>query len=135
MSKPTVAIIGRPNVGKSTLFNRIAGGRAALVEDRPGTTRDRRYSDAEWDGRSFIICDTGGFEPEPEAPILREMRRQTQLAIEEADVVVFVTDARAGLNPSDTEIAEHLRRSKKPVLLAVNKVDGPKHEPFAMELY
>ena len=132
---PLVALVGRPNVGKSTLFNRLTGTRDSLVEDTPGVTRDRKYGDVEWNGLRFMLVDTGGFEPEPEHHILRAMRRQTQLAIDEADVVVFVTDARAGMTPSDSEIAEHLRRSGKPAFVAVNKVDSKRQHGEALEFH
>jgi GTP-binding protein len=133
--KPVVAIVGRPNVGKSTLFNRVAGGREAIVEDAPGVTRDRHYGDADWAGKHFLLVDTGGFDPETDEPILQEMRRQTQVAIDEADVVLFVGDAQEGLTPADGEVVGHLRRSGKAVVVAVNKVDGPKMEAAALEFY
>jgi GTP-binding protein len=133
--RPIVALVGRPNVGKSTLFNRLTGTRQSLVEDTPGVTRDRKYGDVEWDGRAFTLVDTGGFEPEPEHDILREMRRQTQVAIDEAAVVVFVCDARAGMNPADREVAEHLRTAGKKTLLCVNKVDGDKQQADALEFF
>jgi GTP-binding protein len=133
--KPVVAIVGRPNVGKSTLFNRVVGGRGAIVEDVPGVTRDRHYAEADWSGRSFLLVDTGGFEPQTDVPILIEMRRQTQVAIDEADVVLLLGDARDGLLPSDAEVAEHLRRAGKPTVLGVNKVDGPAQEAAALEFH
>ncbi len=123
MSKPTVAIVGRPNVGKSTLFNRIIGGRPAIVSDRPGTTRDRHFGDAEWQGRSFWVVDTGGLVPESEDSMDRAIRQQVDFALSESDVVVFVVDGRDGLNPVDKAIAERLRRAQRPVVLAVNKLD------------
>jgi GTP-binding protein len=124
MSKPTVAIVGRPNVGKSTLFNRILGGRAAIVSDRPGTTRDRHFGDADWAGRRFWLVDTGGLVPESDDSMDRAIRQQVEFALEESDVVVFVVDGREGLNPVDRAIAEKLRKSGRPVLLAVNKLDN-----------
>ncbi len=124
MSKPTVAIVGRPNVGKSTLFNRILGGRPAIVSERPGTTRDRHFGDAEWQGRRFWVVDTGGLLPESEDSMDRAIRRQVEFALDEADVVVFVVDGREGLNPVDRAIADRLRKAGRPVLLTVNKLDN-----------
>jgi GTP-binding protein len=124
VSKPTVAIIGRPNVGKSTLFNRILGGRPAIVSDRPGTTRDRHFGDAEWQGRHFWVVDTGGLLPDSADAMDRAIRRQVEFALDESDVIVFVVDGREGLNPVDRAIAERLRKAGRPVLLAVNKLDN-----------
>lgn len=124
MSKPTVAIVGRPNVGKSTLFNRIMGGRPAIVSELPGTTRDRHFGDAEWQGRRFWVVDTGGLLPESEDSMDRAIRRQVEFALDESDVVVFVVDGREGLNPVDRAIADRLRKAGRPVLLAVNKLDN-----------
>jgi GTPase len=124
MSKPTVAIIGRPNVGKSTLFNRLLGGRPAIVSERPGTTRDRHFGDAEWQGRRFWVVDTGGLVPESDDSMDRAVRQQVDVALEESDVVLFVVDGREGLNPVDRAIAERLRKAGRPVLLAVNKLDN-----------
>ena len=124
MSKPTVAIVGRPNVGKSTLFNRFVGGRQAIVADQPGTTRDRHFSDAEWNGRSFWVEDTGGMVPDSDDSMDRAIRRQADLAIEEADLILFVVDGLAGLHPIDEAIAHHLRRTKRPVMVVVNKLDA-----------
>ena len=124
MSKPTVAIVGRPNVGKSTLFNRILGGRPAIVSDQPGTTRDRHFGDAEWQGRHFWLVDTGGLLPESDDSMDRAIRLQVEFALEESDVVIFVVDGREGLNPVDRAIAERLRKAGRPVLLAVNKLDN-----------
>ncbi|WP_434511950.1 ribosome biogenesis GTPase Der [Desulfitobacterium sp. AusDCA] len=124
MSKPVVAIVGRPNVGKSTLFNRLAGGLVAIVEDRPGVTRDRLYRDSEWLGRKFTIIDTGGIEFKNEqTSISTQMRRQAEIAIEEADVIVLVIDAQNPLTPEDEMIVQTLRRSGKPVVIAANKVE------------
>lgn len=125
MSKPVLAIVGRPNVGKSTLFNRLAGGLVAIVEDRPGVTRDRLYRDSEWLGRKFTIIDTGGIEFKNEqTSISTQMRRQAEIAIEEADVIIFVIDALSPLTPEDEMIAQTLRRSGKPVVIAANKVEN-----------
>ncbi len=133
--KPLVAIVGRPNVGKSTLFNKLSGKRIAIVEDTPGVTRDRIYTEAQWLTHSFILVDTGGIEPENDDIIASQMRRQAQLAIETADVIIFVVDAREGLTSADEEVAHMLRRSKKPIVLAVNKVDAPKYEDNAFDFY
>jgi GTP-binding protein len=132
---PIIAIVGRPNVGKSTLFNRIAGGRKAIVWDEPGVTRDRNYADVEWEEGSFTLIDTGGFEPVSKDRIFIQMREQCQLAMEEADVILFLMDGKEGLNPSDKEIADILRKLNKPVFYIVNKIDGPKHEEKALEFY
>ncbi|HPY95196.1 MAG TPA: 50S ribosome-binding GTPase, partial [Clostridia bacterium] len=121
--KPLVAIIGRPNVGKSTFFNVIAGQRIAIVEDTPGVTRDRIYADTVWNGREFTLIDTGGIDMESEDVFLTQMRRQAQIAIDTADLICFFIDARQGLTPQDEEIADILRRSMKPVLLVINKLD------------
>lgn len=135
MPKPIVAIVGRPNVGKSTLFNRIVGRNLAIVEDMPGVTRDRNYAETEWEGRHFLLVDTGGFEPEAEDPMYLKMREQTTLAIEEADVIIFMMDSQQGLLPADIEVAARLRASGKPVLYAVNKVDGERHEAMLPDFY
>ena len=132
---PLVAIVGRPNVGKSTLFNRILGQRKAIVEDFPGVTRDRNYAEVTKYAAPFILMDTGGFEPASEERLLVQMREQSQLAVEEADVILFVLDGREGLTPSDEEVAAMLRRVDKPVLYVVNKVDGPKQEEAMAEFY
>jgi len=124
MSKPTVAIVGRPNVGKSTLFNRIMGGRPAIVSEQPGTTRDRHFGDADWQGRRFWVVDTGGLLPESDDSMDRAIRRQVEFALDESDVVVFMVDGREGLNPVDRAIADRLRKAGRPVLLAVNKLDN-----------
>jgi GTP-binding protein len=130
-----VAIVGRPNVGKSTLFNRILGSRTAIVEDRARTTRDRLYGDAEWNGRRFVLVDTGGLEVSPNDPIELKVQEQARLAIGEADVIVLVADAAAGITPADEEAAELLRAAKAPVLVAVNKADNEKRELEAAEFY
>ncbi len=130
--KPLVAIVGRPNVGKSTFFNRIAGQRIAIVEDTPGVTRDRIYADVEWTGRKFTLIDTGGIDPKSEDVLLSQMRRQAEIAMDMADVICFFCDARTGLTPDDTEIANLLRRTRKPVILVVNKLD---HAGLNDELY
>jgi GTPase len=132
---PVVAVVGRPNVGKSTLFNRILGTRSAIVEDRARTTRDRLYGDAEWNGRRFVIVDTGGLEVSPGDAIEEKVQEQARLAIQEADVIVFVVDAVTGLTPADEEAAVILRRAKAPVLVAVNKADNPKRELEAAEFH
>jgi len=124
MPKPIVAIVGRPNVGKSTLFNKIAGQRISIVEDTPGVTRDRIYCDAEWNGRSFLMIDTGGIEPKTDDIILKHMRMQAQIAIDTADVIVFMCDITTGLVADDKEIAVMLRKCGKPVIVCVNKVDN-----------
>jgi GTP-binding protein len=135
MTKPVVAIVGRPNVGKSALFNRILGRNLAIVEDMPGVTRDRNYADAEWDGKQFHLVDTGGFEPESEDPMFMKIRDQTTLAIEEADYIIFLMDGQEGLLPADLEVAQRLRAAGKPVLYAINKVDGPRHEGLLPDFY
>jgi GTP-binding protein len=124
MSKPTVAIVGRPNVGKSTLFNRILGGRPAIVSDQPGTTRDRHFGDAEWQGRHFWVVDTGGLLPDSDDSMDRAIRAQVEFALDEADVILFVVDGREGMNPVDRAIAERLRKAGRPVIVAVNKLDN-----------
>ena len=124
MSKPTVAIIGRPNVGKSTFFNYIVGSRISIVEDTPGVTRDRIYAETNWRGRTFTVVDTAGIEPESEDIIISQMREQAQIAIEIADVIVFLTDIKQGVTATDEEIAVMLRKSKKPVILVCNKADN-----------
>jgi len=133
--KPIVAIVGRPNVGKSTLFNRISGGRKAIVWDEPGVTRDRNYSDVEWGGSAFTLIDTGGFEPTSKDPIFVQMREQCQLAMDEADVILFLMDGKEGLTPPDREIVDILRKLNKPVFYIVNKIDGPKHEEKVLDFY
>ena len=135
MSRWLVAIVGRPNVGKSTLFNRIIGQRDAIVDDMPGVTRDRHYAETEWAGKTFSIVDTGGYIPASEDAIEIAIREQAEVAINEADVVTFVVDAESGLVPTDFDIADVLRRSKKKVVLIVNKIDGEKREPALGEFY
>ena len=130
MSKPIVAIVGRPNVGKSTLFNKLIGERRAIVEDTPGVTRDRIYGETEWNGRQMVLIDTGGIEPKTDDIILKQMRFQAELAIETADVIVFMTDVRAGLVADDREIAVMLKKSGKPLVLCVNKCDRVGKPPF-----
>jgi GTP-binding protein len=132
---PVVAIVGRPNVGKSTLFNRFVGGRQAIVEDRARTTRDRMYGDADWNGRRFVVVDTGGLEVDPADPIELKVQEQARLAIGEADVILFLVDAVTGLTPADEEAAELLRRATRPVIVAANKADNEAREIDAAEFY
>ena len=122
--KPLVAIVGRPNVGKSMLFNKLVGQRLSIVEDTPGVTRDRIYGESEWCGRKFRLVDTGGIEPRTDNEILTFMREQAEIAISHADVIVFLTDIKTGLTASDQEVANMLLRSGKPIVLAVNKMDS-----------
>ena len=129
MDKPVVAIIGRPNVGKSALFNRITEKRQSIVEDTPGVTRDRIYADAEWRSRPFLVIDTGGIEPRTDNEILKFMREQALIAIDHADVIIFITDLRTGITASDQDVAAMLKKSGKPVVLAVNKMDTPGDPP------
>ncbi|GAA3405246.1 ribosome biogenesis GTPase Der [Paenibacillus hodogayensis] len=135
MARPIVAIVGRPNVGKSTIFNRIIGDRLAIVEDKPGVTRDRIYGIGEWMGTSFSVIDTGGIEIDGADEMLKSIRMQAELAIEEADAIVFMVDGKAGLTGSDSEVAQMLYRAKKPVILAVNKVDNLKRQDDIYEFY
>lgn len=134
-SRPLVAIVGRPNVGKSTLFNRLAGKHLAIVEDEPGVTRDRHYTDAEVRGRPFVLVDTGGFEPDSKDPLMAGVRDQVRLAISEADVVIFVTDGTVALTDADLEALKLLRRAGRPVLYVANKSDSEKRAQEATELY
>src|SRR2546428_7414098 len=145
--KPLVAIVGRPNVGKSTFFNRMLGDQVAVVEDLPGTTRDRIYGDTDWNGREFTLIDTGGLELGSEIPvgqvglngqpgdIMSKVRAQAELAIEEADVIVFMVDARSGITAADEEVADLLRRTRKPVILAATKADSAARRQDAVEFY
>ncbi len=133
MKKPIVAIVGRPNVGKSTLFNVLAGQQISIVKDTPGVTRDRIYADVEWLNYKFTMIDTGGIEPESKDIILKSMREQAQIAIDTADVIMFVVDVRQGLQDADNKVADMLRRSKKPVILVVNKTDS--FEKFMPDVY
>ncbi|KOP63855.1 GTP-binding protein Der [Bacillus sp. FJAT-18019] len=135
MARPVVAIVGRPNVGKSTIFNRLIGDRLAIVEDKPGITRDRIYGNAEWNGKAFSVIDTGGIEIDGDDMILKSIRMQAELAIEEADVIVFMCDAKTGVTQSDEEVAQILFRSGKPVILSVNKVDNLKRADDIYEFY
>ncbi len=124
MSKPVIAIVGRPNVGKSSLFNKLTGKRLSIVEDTPGVTRDRIYADAEWSGKEFTLIDTGGIEPAGKDILLTQMREQANVAIDTADVIIFITDVKTGMTATDRDISAMLRKSKKPVVLCVNKVDS-----------
>lgn len=136
MSKPVVAVVGRPNVGKSTLFNVLAGEQISIVKDTPGVTRDRIYAEVTWLDKAFTLIDTGGIEPDSNDVILSQMREQAEIAIETADVIMFMTDVRQGLVDSDAKVADMLRRSKKPVILVVNKVDNfDKFMPDVYEFY
>ena len=133
MALPVVAVVGRPNVGKSTLFNKLIGKRLSIVEDTPGVTRDRIYAKGEWRNRQFMLVDTGGIETSTEDVILKQMRQQAELAIERADVIILVTDVRCGVTADDSAVASMLQKSGKPVILAVNKCDTIGEPP--MELY
>jgi GTPase len=135
MPRPLVAVVGRPNVGKSTLFNRLVGRRVAIVEDTPGITRDRLYHNVEWNGVEFTVIDTGGIILNETDPLTVQVRTQAEIAMEEADVIIFVADAEEGLTPTDEDLANVLRASKSPVLLAVNKTDNPRREQEAAEFY
>ena len=123
LMKPVIAIVGRPNVGKSTLFNKLAGKRVSIVEDTPGVTRDRIYYDIDWNGRELVIVDTGGIEPKTDSQMLKYMRRQAEIAVENSDVIIFICDVEAGVTADDREIAQQLKKSGKPVICAVNKID------------
>ena len=133
MAKPIIAIVGRPNVGKSTLFNKLIGERRAIVEDTPGVTRDRIYGETEWNGRQLVVIDTGGIEPKTDDIILKQMRIQAQIAIDDADVIIFMCDVHAGLTADDREIAVMLKKSGKPIVVAINKCDRVGEPP--MEYY
>ena len=135
MARPLVAIVGRPNVGKSTFFNKIAGRRIAIVEDTPGVTRDRVYADCEWQGRKFTLIDTGGIDPNSTDPLLKQMRYQAEIAIETCDVILFFVDGRQGLTPDDETVADMLRKSQKPILVVVNKIDSIAQSGHAYEFY
>ena len=130
MSKPIVAIVGRPNVGKSTLFNKLIGERRSIVEDVPGVTRDRIYGETEWRGKQYVVIDTGGIEPKTDDIILKQMRFQAQLAIDTADVIIFMCDVRTGLTADDRDIATMLKKSGKPIIPCINKCDSVGHVPF-----
>ena len=130
---PTVALVGRPNVGKSTLFNRMVGRRAALVDDQPGVTRDRLFGELRNDGRILRLVDTGGFDVDPGDDMVAAIVKQTQLAIDEADLVVLVLDVVAGLHPADSEIAKHLRRAGKKTIVVANKADQPQHDEWNLD--
>ena len=130
MSKPIVAIVGRPNVGKSTFFNKIVGRRVSIVEDTPGVTRDRIYAEAEWNSVHFALIDTGGIEPASQDIILSQMREQAQVAMDMADVILFITDGKEGLTTADREVAMMLMRTGKRVILVVNKIDAPHKLPM-----
>ena len=135
MARPLVAIVGRPNVGKSTFFNKIAGRRIAIVEDTPGVTRDRVYADCEWQGRKFTLIDTGGIDPNSTDPLLKQMRYQAEIAIETCDAILFFVDGRQGMTPDDETVADMLRKSKKPILVVVNKIDSVAQSGHAYEFY
>ena len=132
---PVIAIVGRPNVGKSTLFNRLAGERIAIVDDMPGVTRDRLYAKMDWTGMAYNLIDTGGWVPGAEDELHTELKTQLEIAVREADAVIFMLDAKDGLLPADRMIADALRKSKKPVFHAVNKVDTNSQEKFMYEFY
>src|SRR5215813_4864962 len=135
MSTPLVAVVGRPNVGKSTLFNRLVGRRIAIVEDTPGVTRDRLYAPVDWKDRQFTVIDTGGIILNEEDPLTLQVRRQAEVAMEEADAIVFVCDAADGVTPMDADIAETLRAAKAPLFLAVNKADSTRQAQEAVDFY
>jgi GTP-binding protein len=135
MKRPIITIIGRPNVGKSRLFNKILGKRIAIVEDIPGVTRDRHYADCEYHGRSFTLVDTGGLDPSSKAGIIRQVREQTELAIQEADLLIMLFDGREGVTPLDQDIMSLLRSLRKPIFYAVNKIDTPKAESSTADFY
>lgn len=135
MYKPVIAIVGRPNVGKSTFFNRVLGSRTAIVDEFAGSTRDRIYRDGDWAGHDFLLIDTGGLVADPDEPLASEIAEQVRLACDEADVIVFIVDGKAGLTGQDQDIANQLRRVKKPILLAVNKIDDPKQTVNTSEFF
>lgn len=133
--KTLVALVGRPNVGKSTMFNRLSGSRKAIVHDTPGLTRDRHYADVTVDGKSFTVVDTGGFEPRTDDEVMTQMRNQTLMAIEEASIIVFIGDGQTGLTPADREIVRKLQRTEKKIFYVVNKIDSEKYEPNVADFY
>ncbi|MGI6169777.1 MAG: GTPase, partial [Christensenellales bacterium] len=135
MSRPLVAVVGRPNVGKSTLFNRLAGRRISIVQDTPGVTRDRVYADVEWRGGYITFVDTGGLDPDNEDLMAALMRRQAEFAMDAADVIIFMVDAKSGMLRDDQEVADQLRRMGKPVVLAVNKADNKEREDAVYDFY
>ena len=135
MRKPVIAIVGRPNVGKSTLFNRLARKRKAIVEDQPGVTRDRIYAETSWNDHAFILIDTGGFEPTAKDGMAQQIREQAVVAIQEAEVILFLMDGKEGLTPTDIEAAAYLRKISKPVFYAVNKIDGERHEDEVIDFF
>lgn len=134
-ARPLIAIVGRPNVGKSRMFNRLTKSRTAIVEDMPGVTRDRQYGEGDWYGKAFAVVDTGGFDPDSEDVLLQQMREQAQLAIDEADIIFFMMDGRSGMTPVDAEIARMLRHSDKLLYPIVNKIDGERHIPLIADFY
>src|SRR5512132_3390768 len=135
MIRPIIAIVGRPNVGKATLFNRLVGRRQSIVRDVPGVTRDRLYGRVTFERWQATVIDTGGFDPRTEEPLIEGVRRQVLAAVEEADLVLFIVDARAGITGLDADIADTLRRAQRPVVVVANKVDGPGLESAVAELY
>jgi GTP-binding protein len=135
LMKPIIAIVGRPNVGKSTFFNRLVGQRKAIVEDEPGVTRDRNYAEASYEDHPFILIDTGGFEPTSSDRIQQQIREQVEVAIQEADLILFLMDGKEGLNPTDEEVAGYLRKVTKPTFYVVNKIDGEKQEGSVLDFY
>src|SRR5690554_6195851 len=135
MSKPIVAVVGRPYVGKSTFFNKLAGKRISMVEDTPGVTRDRIYAESEWTGKTFTLIDTAGIEPYSKDIILKQMRLHTELAIETADVIVFMLDGREGITAADHEVANILRKANRPTIVVVNKIETKKLEENIYEFY
>src|SRR3972149_9760963 len=133
--KPMLAIVGRPNVGKSPLFNRLARKRKAIVEDKPGVTRDRIYAEASWDEHSFILIDTGGFEPAAKERLPQQVREPAQVGIQEADLILFLMDGKEGLMPADVGVAGYLRKIAKPVFYVINKIDGDRQEGAVFDFY